>query len=266
MKFWAESFPLAVTVQFSKKFAEISSASKYELTTPILTNANDFDFCYFIISDKLCDGFTFNNNIAVTIGGEDAVLGEDYTVFTGEEADGYTFRVALLKANENSGEDVVVTYTALLNDKAVIGEIDGNPNQANLTYSNNPEFEYDGTHEGGKPTKEYEGGDKKFPLGTTVDVWTRTYTTGIKIVKVDENGNVLTGASFKLEGENVIGVIIKREVFTESETGEYWLLKTGHYTKDDPATEGMDTSLYADVNKKYEKTIEEFLGKFVPEI
>lgn len=247
------------------KFDNVSIGSNVEFTlsAPILENAKDFDFCYFIINDTLSEGFTFNKDIAVTIGGDLAVEGEDYNVFTGEEADGYTFRVALLKANENSGEDVVVTYTALLNNKAVIGEIDGNPNQANLTYSNNPEFEYDGTHEGGKPTKEYEGGDKKFPLGTTVDVWTRTYTTGIKIVKVDENGNVLTGASFKLEGENVIGVIIKREVFTESETGEYWLLKNGYYTKDDPATEGMDTSLYADVNKKYEKTIEEIQDEIV---
>ena len=247
------------------KFDNVSIGSNVEFTlsAPILENAKDFDFCYFIINDTLSEGFTFNKDIAVTIGGDLAVEGEDYNVFTGEEADGYTFRVALLKANENSGEDVVVTYTALLNDKAVIGEIDGNPNKANLTYSNNPEFEYDGTHEGGKPTEEYEGGNKKFPLGTTVDVWTRTYTTGIKIVKVDENGNVLTGASFKLEGENVIGVIIKREVFTESETGEYWLLKNGHYTKDDPATEGMDTSLYADVNKKYEKTIEEIQDEIV---
>ena len=247
------------------KFDNVSIGSNVEFTlsAPILENAKDFDFCYFIINDTLSEGFTFNKDIKVTIGGDVAVEGEDYNVFTGEEADGYTFRVALLKANENSGEDVVVTYTALLNDKAVIGEIDGNPNQANLTYSNNPEFEYDGTHEGGKPTEEYEGGEKKFPLGTTVNVWTRTYTTGIKIVKVDEKGNVLTGASFKLEGENVVGVIIKREVFTESETGEYWLLKNGYYTKDDPATEGMDTSLYADVNKKYEKTIEEIQDEIV---
>ncbi len=247
------------------KFDNVSIGSNVEFTlsAPILENAKDFDFCYFIINDTLSEGFTFNNDIKVTIGGDTAVEGEDYTVFTGEEADGYTFRVALLKAKENSGEDVVVTYTALLNDKAVIGEIDGNPNQANLTYSNNPEFEYDGTHEGGKPTEEFEGGEKKLPLGVTVDVWTRTYTTGIKIVKVDEKGNVLTGASFKLEGENVVGVIIKREVFTESETGEYWLLKNGFYTKDDPSAEGMDTSLYADVNKKYEKSIEEIQDEIV---
>ena len=234
------------------KFDNVSIGSNVEFTlkTPILTNANDFDFCYFIISDKLCDGFTFNKDIAVTIGGEDAVLGEDYTVFTGDEADGYTFRVALLKANENEGEDVIVTYTALLNDKAVIGEIDGNPNRANLTYSNNPEYDYEDTHENGKPKDEY-----KPPLGVTVDIWTRTYTTGIKVVKVDENGNALPGATFKLEGVNVVGVLVKQEVFTESENGEYWLLKNGFYTKDDPATEGMDTSVYADVNKKYEKTV-----------
>ncbi len=243
------------------KFDNVSIGSNVEFTlkTPILTNAGDFDFCYFIINDTLCEGFTFNNDIEVTIGGDLAVEGEDYTVFTGDEADGYTFRVALLNAKENAGEEVIVKYTALLNDKAVIGELDGNPNRANLTYSNNPEFEYDGTHEDGKPKEEYESedgsGKYKIPLGVTVEIVTRTYTTGIKIVKVDENGNALPGASFKLEGENVVGVVIKREVFTESENGTYWLLTNGFYTTDDPATEGMDTSLYADVNKKYEKTV-----------
>ena len=235
----------------------IGSNVEFTLTAPVVTNANEFDFCYFIINDAICEGFTFNNDIEVTIGGQTATKDVDYHVFTGPDADGYTFRVALLDAKSHAGEEVVVKYTALLNDKAVIGEIKGNPNRANLTYSNNPEFEYDGTHENGKPTEEYtnEDGTYKLPIGVTVDIWTRTYTTGIKVVKVDENGNALPGAKFKLEGKNVVGVLVKREVFTEAENGEYWLLKNGSYTKDDPAAEGMDTSLYADVNKKYIKEI-----------
>ena len=250
--------PNILDITADGKFDNVSIGSNVEftLTAPIVSNADDFDFCYFIINDTICEGFTFNNDITVTIGGHPVTEGVDYTVFTGAEADGYTFRVALLNAKDYPGEEVVVKYTALLNDKAVIGELKGNPNKANLTYSNNPEFDYDGTHENGKPKEEFEGGNKKLPLGVTVDIWTRTYTTGIKVVKVDENGNALPGASFKLEGKNVVGVLVKREVFTEAENGEYWLLKNGFYTKDDPATEEMDTSLYADVNKKYTKKIE----------
>lgn len=245
-----------ITIDGKFDNVSIGSTVTFTLTAPILSNANDFDFCYFIINDALCAGFTFNNDIEVTIGGEAAVEGVDYTVFTGLEADGYTFRVALLKANENPGEDVVVTYSAILNEEAKIGEILGNPNNVDLTYSNNPEFEYDGTHEDGKPKEEYESGEKKLPIATTNKIWTRTYTTGIKIVKVDENKNPLKGAKFKLEGDNVVNVVVKKEVFTEAENGEYWLLKNGSYTKNDPNTEGMDTSVYADVNKKYEKGIE----------
>lgn len=216
------------------KFDNVSIGSNVEftLTAPIVSNSNYFDFCYFIINDKLCDGFTFNNDIKVTIGDTAAVEGEDYTVFTGDEADGYTFRVALLNASAHPGKIVTVKYTAELNENAVIGEIEGNPNRASLTYSNNPNFDYANTHTGGKPAY-----GQNVPLGQTVDIYTRTYTTGIKIVKVDENGNALSGAKFKLAGENVVKVIVKREVFTVAENGEYWLLNNGFYTKDAPVTE-----------------------------
>lgn len=216
------------------KFDNVSVGTNVQflLTAPVLTNAKDFDFCYFIINDTLCPGFTFNNDISVTIGGEPAVLNEDYTVFTGDEADGYTFRVALLDARSHSGQDVEIRYSAELNDKAVIGELDGNPNEADLFYSNNPNFDYANTHTGGKPSI-----GQNVPLGETVKVYTRTYTTGIKVVKVDENGNALKGAKFELKGENVTKVIVKREVFTESENGIYWLLNNGFYTKDAPLTE-----------------------------
>ena len=64
----------------------------------------------------------------------------------------------------------------------------------------------------------------------------------------------MTGAEFTLtntNGERV--VLVAEEVFEEDPDGEYWKLKDGTYTTDDPTTEGMDTSLYEDTQIKYTK-------------
>ena len=178
------------------KFDNVSVGSTvtYTLTGTIPARATDYDYYYYIINDTLSTGLTFNNDVKVTIDGKNAVKGTDYQLYVNE--DGYTFQVALLGAKAHAGKSVVVTYTATLNENAVIGEIDGNPNTADLDYSNNPNETYDGTQDEDKPGK--PDSEKNVPLGDTPDSTTRTYTTGIKLIKVDENGNSLTGAELPL--------------------------------------------------------------------
>ena len=51
-------------------------------------------------------------------------------------------------------------------------------------------------------------------------------------------------------------MLVRKDVYTEDVNGEYWKLKDGSYTKDDPAAEGMDTSKYESTTTKYAKKVE----------
>jgi LPXTG-motif cell wall-anchored protein len=118
----------------------------------------------------------------------------------------------------------------------VIGEVEGNPNSLHIDFSNNPNFDYDGTQNPGKPGLPDEG--KDVPTGKTPEDTVRTYTTGLKLIKVDENGNTLTGAEFKIEGDNLVEILTVETVnYKEDANGEYWKLNDNTYTKTAPQTE-----------------------------
>ena len=76
---------------------------------------------------------------------------------------------------------IVVEYIAFLDTDAVIGSA-GNPNTVYLEYSNNPNWNGEGTPTGKTPT------DKVI-----------VFTYKLDVNKVDENQNPLAGAEFKLE-------------------------------------------------------------------
>ncbi len=79
------------------------------------------------------------------------------------------------------GDRLVVTYTATLNEKAVIAEA-GNPNRTILTYGDTP----------------VAGSD---PLKTPQDE-TITYTYEFDLVKTNKKNEVITGADFELRPAN----------------------------------------------------------------
>ncbi len=121
----------------------------------------------FLITDTLSSGLDLNDDsFQVYVGsGKDVSYpgnasltgnGTDYTLNTAP-GDGSSFTISLtnMEQNENltgSAQDkyLIVTYTATLNQNAVVG-LDGNPNEADLTYSNNPN---DNTSKG-KTAKDY---------------------------------------------------------------------------------------------------------------
>lgn len=76
---------------------------------------------------------------------------------------------------------IIVRYTAKVSDSAVIGS-KGNPNEANLEFSNNPNY----------------SGDTQ-PTGTTPNDRVIVFTYEVDINKVDSNNKALSGAKFKLE-------------------------------------------------------------------
>ena len=96
-----------------------------------------FDKYTYEITDTMSDGLTFNrNSLAVKVGSADATADTDKCMITYEATTApNTFKVTIKVKNCKVGDDIVVTYNATVNEKAiaVVSE-----NKAELTYSNNP--------------------------------------------------------------------------------------------------------------------------------
>ena len=216
----------------------------FTITSKIPAHANDYDYYYFIINDTLSAGLTLDpTSIVVKTSKDNATLAvnTDYKVYTGNdvtpvEAGGtpHTLEVAMVDAKAHFGETITVTYSATLNKDAVIGG-DGNLNTETVTYSNNPNEKYDGTQDKSKPGK--PDSTKDVPLSETPESTTTTYTSGIKLQKLDQDRNALIGASFTIEGDSINQIVKNTEVFAAADDGTYYKLKTGAYTTDAPQTE-----------------------------
>ena len=147
----------------------------------------------FVFTDELSKGLTFNNDVKVTVDGADAavVTATATPATTGNSA--YTFTVSdFIDYAAKAGKDIVVTYSATVNENAILENLStGDTNTVYLEFSNDP-----------KDTS------KK---GKTPEEQTVTYTTEIKVVKVDGNDKTTTlqNAKFKLEPK------------TAAETAEY---------------------------------------------
>jgi len=229
----------------------------FTITANVPAHATDYDYYYFIINDTLSEGLTLDpTTITVSSSSGDTLVKDtDYAVYTGTDvtpaAEGktsHTFEVALLDAKAHAGETITVTYQATLNEKAVIGG-DGNLNTQDLTYSNNPNETYDGTQDSTKPGK--PDSTKTVPLGETPEVTTKTFTSGIKLQKIDQDGMALSGASFTIEGDSINKVVTNQETFETDAQGEYWKLKTGAYTKEAPQTADQMIAAPSDATDGY---------------
>ena len=223
---------------------------KVSSTVPDMTGYTRY---YFVVNDTLSKGLSFNNDVAITVGNKTLVKDTDFTVVSTVNDDGTTSVEIVFKNfiqyKTQTGADILITYSATVDEDAVIGPA-GNPNKVILTYSNNPNVADEGTP--GNPDKPTTGS----PVGDTPEKVTRTYVTDLEIIKVDQDGNRLTGAEFKLEGTKLNTVLVSTDVYTENENGTYWKLKDGSYTTDDPAAEGMDLTKYENTSVKYTKTVE----------
>jgi fimbrial isopeptide formation D2 family protein/LPXTG-motif cell wall-anchored protein len=215
----------------------IGDTVNYQITAKIPSNANLYNYFVFVINDKLDAGLTLNDTFTVTVSdGTTLVAGTDYILKTGDAADPYSFQIGLTNAKKYNGKDIIVTYSAVLNENAKIGET-ANKNESTVTYSNDPNHTYDGTTNPGFPAE-----DDKDVLGETPATETETYTTGIKIQKTDGNGHILTGAEFTLTGDSIQKVITTAQVFKEATDGNgtHYMLKDGTYTTDDPIVDSME--------------------------
>ncbi|MBR6986166.1 MAG: isopeptide-forming domain-containing fimbrial protein [Ruminococcus sp.] len=256
--------------------AAIGDLVYYKLSSnvPELTG---YDHYYFIVNDTLSPGLTFNpDSMQVKIGDLTITKDEDahtesenqkYYIVTEDVDDSTKIKVVFenfletVKAN-NIAKDtaVTITYNATLNEDAEIDPTKGNPNTANLTYSNNPNFEETGTPDD-KPDEPptTPPGTPSDVVGETVEDKVNTFTTALRIKKVDQDGQPFAqGVEFTLTGSKLNKVKkVSGATFTQDdENGTYWKLNTGAYTTTDPETSGLSDAAkakYANDGHKYKK-------------
>lgn len=147
--------------------AKIGDTLTFTLTSTI-PDMSAYNTYTFNFKDTLSKGLTFGQVTSVKVEGANSPLtvNTDYTVTTPTASDN-TLAVAMkdfkTKQQANAGKKITVTYTATLNENAVVGG-HGNTNSATIQYSNNPST--DGTGES-EPSKV-----RVFTYGFTVDKYT----------------------------------------------------------------------------------------------
>lgn len=90
----------------------------------------------YVLHDKMTDGLTFNNKVEVKKG-ESTVESSKYTLNTTGLTDGCAFEIEFKTDfcdTLNANDTITVTYSAVLNEKAEIGNVDKNKNETWLKY------------------------------------------------------------------------------------------------------------------------------------
>lgn len=225
--------------------ASIGDKIEYVVSSKVPDMSN-YEKYYFILNDTMSKGLTFNNDVNITIG--DKTLGaDDYTVTFVVDKDNKTTAIKIvfkdfIRYKDKKGADIKVTYSATLNQDADITST-GNINEVRLVYSNNPNI---------TPEGDDEPGENDNVTGETPKSEVKTYTTGLKLTKIDgKTKETLTGAKFEIKGDGVKVVLINKEVYKASENGTFYMLKDGTYTE--TASTDATADQYDSTTTKYEK-------------
>ena len=181
---------------------DINDTVTFQLTATLPENIANYNTYTIVFHDTLSAGLTLNtNSFTATANGTDV---KDLFNYTAGQNGAFTYTCENVKAIDGVNEDtvIVITYTATLNENAVVGAT-GNTNEVYMEFSNDPY---------GTTTGETET-DKVI-----------VFTYKVVINKVDEEGNALNGAGFKLYKKNVDGeyVIIGTEQKGDAMTTFTW--------------------------------------------
>lgn len=255
----------------------------FQMTGNVSSRINNFNEYYYKFTDTMCKGLTFtagsikvyynsveDDNEITTYFFTSAVNDTD----TGETS--ITVSIADLKQLENikvssdegaaskyplKDKSIIVTYQATLNKDAVLNA--ANINSVYLNFYNDPNNSGDGNS--GAPTTEPQNEptpEEGIPVGQSVVSTVSVYTTALKITKENAEGNRLTGASFKLEGNGQSQIFTIKDTYRQLNNEEkdahdgdiYYALKDGTYTTKEPASATDPNYLYT---QRYYKLISE---------
>lgn len=197
---------------------------------------------FFVLNDSMTAGLTYNKDVAIKIG-TTTLAADAYDVVYDDAAN--TMKIVIknfIQYKSEAGKDIVVTYSATLNEQADLTQA-GNKNTVKLTYSNNPNVDYNGDNEP----------DTTDPVGVTPEHVTVTYSTKLQLTKVDgaDHNVKLEGVEFQITGTSIKTAVSKGEYFKQDAAGTYYQLKDGTFTETDPTAE--TESKYVSTSVKYAK-------------
>lgn len=178
--------------------ASINDTAYFKIAANVPAYAGKTQVKDYTFTDTLGDGFTYKNDMNLTIERVTLNAGTDYTVTQNGQVITVVIHASVIQ-NYPSDAHVVMKYSATV-DKDAVYE---NTNTAKMAW------DYVTTPEGDEPTP-------------PTDTKTKTYVYGFNLVKVDsETQEKLDGAKFKLLDAN------KKEIAVVSENGKYRVATEG---------------------------------------
>lgn len=204
---------------------DIGDTVPFKLTATVASDYDSYPKYKFVINDTLSSGLTFDSN-SVEVYVDGTKINSGFVVDTQNVNSGETFEVEFADLKQigtvAANSVITVTYNATLNENAVIGSV-GNPNTANLEYSNNPN-ETDGS-----------------TMGHTPDDKVIVFTYETDILKVDDKNAALAGAKFSLYKYDL------------KEASKWKLVKT----IDDTTNKNISTFKFTGLDDGYYKLVED---------
>ena len=213
---------------------DINDVIPYQITATIGDGIDNFEKYSLEFDDDMSKGLTLQEGWTIKIGDTDItsafIKGTGTSSYEGGTM--HTWRIVDLKSVEGitltSGTKVVLSYTAKLNENAVIGS-EGNPNKTVLKYDNNPNNCGNGT-----------------PGGTTPEDKVIVFTYEIKALKVQATSDAaITAEAYA--------------TLSKTEKADYVKLADGTYQKT-TALKGAGFTLYKKVGDNWEPVGSEITG------
>jgi len=181
---------------------DIGDTIPYQLAGTLPGNYDEYAAYYYRFTDEMSAGLTYQADARVFVvnGASETEITGQATITPAAAAAGATLTVEITDLKAVTGptidknSKIVVRYTAVLNNSAVVGSA-GNPNTVYLTYSNDP-------NPGGSGT------------GTTPKDKAVVFTYQLVINKIDEGSNPLENAGFTLYKKDSTGTWQELKKFT----------------------------------------------------
>ncbi|MBQ1271393.1 MAG: isopeptide-forming domain-containing fimbrial protein, partial [Clostridia bacterium] len=204
---------------------DINDNVSYQITVTLPTDLSSYDKYRIAVVDTISKGLTCNGDFTIMMGNEN-VTNKFKITHANAEDDAVQYAIVCDDIIDFVGDNTtfVITYTAELNENAVIGSA-GNPNTVYLEYTNNPNWDGVGNSPNGKTPV-----DKVIVFTYKLDV------NKVHQTNTDADGNPvyepLEGAGFKLYKKDDKGVykIVGDELKGEEMTTFTWVgLDDGEY-------------------------------------